>query len=491
VDSISAGKSSLIVFNPLNWKRSGPIPIDLIDGDEIVDQSSGQAVPIEVIPTSTDSQHVAPIIFSESIRFGQSLNRVRFVARDVPALGYKVYLLRHTDQAVTPPHALHTGVLENDYYRIALDPATGAVRSIYDKRLQRELVDQQSPYRFGEYLYVSGGDTQPNSLVLFPSVAPRAELQIDQAHDGRLISVNRSPDGWVARMESTSTNTPAITTEIRLFDHEKKIEFAEDVDKKEVDSKEAVYFAFPFAMDRPQFQYEIQNGIVDPAKDMHPGAGHEWFSVQHWVSVQQNGVSATVMPLDVPLVTLGDINRGAWPTQFGDRRGTIFSYVMNNYWFTNYRAGQGGQFHFRYIITSAPSTDSAELSRMGWDEMTGFESDEVTSQDKALSLTRPLDGKQESFLDVQDPNLLLETWKPAEDGHGTILRFLDFGGTTRVVNVRMPHLQIEQAWQTDAVERNGNQLSLVGGNGFQFTIHPHEILTVRLVSHDVLQAPTI
>jgi hypothetical protein len=188
----------------------------------------------------------------------------------------------------------------------------------------------------------------------------------------------------MARMESADTNTPKIISEIRLFDQDKKIEFVEDVNKTEVDSKEAVYFAFPFAMTRPMFQYEIQTGVVDPAKDMYPGAGHEWFSVQHWVSVQQDGLSAIVMPLDASLVTLGDINRGAWPNQFGDRPGTVFSYVMNNYWNTNYRAGQGGQFHFRYVITSARETDAPQLSRLGWEEMTPLEAAELTLPDKAL-----------------------------------------------------------------------------------------------------------
>jgi alpha-mannosidase len=164
---------------------------------------------------------------------------------------------------------------------------------------------------------------------------------------------------------------------------------------------------------------------------------------------------------------------------------------MNNYWFTNYRAGQGGHFHFRYVVTSAPSTDASQLSRMGWEEMTPFETDEVTSQDKALDQPRPLDGKQGSFLDVQDPNVLLETWKTAEDGNGTILRFLDFGGTSRTVAVHTPLLQIDEVWQTDAVERNGKRLAPADSGGFRFTIHPHEIVTIRVVSHDLLKAPAL
>jgi hypothetical protein len=139
-------------------------------------------------------------------------------------------------------------------------------------------------------------------------------------------------------------NTPRIGTEVILFNGQKKIEFINHVQKTEVYTKEAVYFAFPLAMEHPQFRYEIQNGFVDPSRDQLPGAGKEWFSVQHWVAAEQGGVTAALVPVDAPLVCLGGIARGTWPEKFGQRSGTIFSYVMNNYYFTNYAAGQGGEF---------------------------------------------------------------------------------------------------------------------------------------------------
>ncbi len=462
-NSISTGSGSVIVFNTLNWKRSAPVSLDLNNDQELVDTATDQAVPVEVVSGN------------------QNFHHVRFIAQDVPAVGYKVYHLRDSKKALEPAVTTQTTTLESPYYRVTLDPGTGAVRSIYDKQLQRELVDEKSPYRFGQYLYVTGGDKVPNTLLQYSHVYPKPDLDVHPAENGHLVSVTRTPDGWVARLQSTDTSTPEISTEIRLFDHQKEIEFVEDLNKKEVTTKEGVYFAFPFAMDHPQFQYEIQNGVVDPSKNMYPGAGHEWFSVQHWVSAQQNGLSATVMPLDAALVTLGDINRGQWPDHFGSRTGTIFSYVMNNYWDTNYRAGQGGHFRFRYVITSAPATDDAQLSRLGWEEMTPLEKDEITTQDKALNTPGPLDGKQASFLHANDPNLVLTAWKPAEDGHGTILRLLDLGGVTRTVSIETPLLQLQQAWQTDAVERDQSQLAMSGVHGFQFTVHPHEIVTVRLV----------
>jgi hypothetical protein len=483
-DAIPAGPGSVIVFNCLNWKRSGAVFVDLDKGQEIVDVLTNQSVPFEILGTGSGFYHV------------------RFQAQDVPPVGYKVYAMRQAQNAALIPTGEQRPSIESPYYKVLLDPATGAVLSIYDKGLHRELVNQDSPYRFGEYLYVTGGDKAPNTVLQYSHVYPKADLEVHPSHNGRIVSVERTPFGEVARTVGENLNTPSIAAEIRLFDHEKKIEFIEDVDKKQVESKEAAYFAFPFAVSQPQFQYEIQNGVVDPAKDIYPGAGHEWFSVQHWVSVEQDGVSATVFPLDAPLVTLGDINRGEWPEEFGRRSGTIFSYVMNNYWDTNYRAGQGGHFRFHYVITSALSTSADQLSRMGWEEITPLETDIVTTQDKAVTpsvqnrqqdavqpsgvpadanCSQHLDGKQESFLDIRDPNVLLETWKPAEDENGTILRFLDFGGTERTVTVRIPCLHLDRVSQTDAVERGQTAISAAGDNQFDFTLHPHEIVTIRLV----------
>ena len=156
---------------------------------------------------------------------------------------------------------------------------------------------------------------------------------------------------------------------------------------------------------------------------------------------------------------------------------------MNNYWHTNYRAAQGGDFQFRYVVTSAESTDASKLSRMGWEEFTPLEENEITSQDKALDLPRPLDGNQASFLTISDPDVLLEAWKPAEDGNGTILRLLEFGGRqTRKIAVSSSLIKIAKVTQTDAVERNQKALSTEDSSGFEVEIHPHEILTLRIES---------
>ncbi len=90
---------------------------------------------------------------------------------------------------------------------------------------------------------------------------------------------------------------------------------------------------------------------------------------------------------------------------------------------------------------------------MGWEESTPLEQDQIRSQDKALDLPRPLDGNGASFLTIDHPDLLLDTWKPAEDG-GTILRFIDLGGGPRTVTIHTPLLSISKIVARDAAERD-------------------------------------
>ncbi len=460
-DQIYDPKGTTLLFNPLSWQRSNLVEIDLDKGLELVDLSTKETVPYEVLST------------------GQSYRHVRFLARDVPSVGYRAYALRETKVEPAGAPAVSGTTIENHYYRVVLDPEHGAVKSIFDKDLNKELINASSPYRFDQYLYVTGADQSPNRLLEYSSGWPVPDLAIHPAGSGRLVSLSDEPFGVVARLEGSAVNTPRVETQVILFNGQKKIEFINHLHKTEVYTKEAVYFAFPFAMDQPRFRYEIQNGYVDPARDQMEGAGKEWFSVQHWVAAEQGGVTVGLVPVDAPLVSLGDIARGTWPQAFGNRGGTIFSYIMNNYYFTNYAAGQGGEFTFRYVLTSGDALQPAGLSRLGREEMSPLEVDQITSQDKAINALRPLDSVKGSFLKVDQPDVVLTTWKTAEDGTGTVLRFLEVGGKETSVEVQTPLLEVKAAWMSDALERKTGPLS-ISSHGFRFPIKPFQIVTVRL-----------
>jgi hypothetical protein len=457
-DYIDSPKGTLVVFNPLNWTRSELVEIDVDKGLAPVDVTTGHEVPFELLSG------------------GRSYDHIRFVAEEVPSVGYKSFAL---SPAQAREKAATQEKLENAYYRVTLDPATGAVQGIFDKERNRELVDSTSPLRFDQYLYVTGADELPNRLVQYSSVSPVPKLEMHPAAAGRLLSVTRAPFGITARLEASALHTPRIETEIRLFDRQKKIEFINRVRREKVYSKEAAYFAFPLAMREPRFRYETQNGFVDPARDLLPGAGLEWFNVQHWLAAEESGIVATIVPTDAPLVTLGDIARGVWPRRFENRGGTVYSYIMSNYTPEGYPAGQGGDFTFRYVFTSAAQFDPVENGRLGWAATSPFELDEIRPNDKAIAVPRPLAAGHGSFLDIDQPDVTLVTWKAAEDGHGTILRLLETGGREAAATIHFPLLHVTAAWKCNAVEDNQQPLS-VQPHELRVAVKPHEIVTIRV-----------
>jgi hypothetical protein len=472
-DYINDPKGTLVVFNTLNWQRNGLVEVDIQKGSELIDLVSGNSVPYQVVSD-------LPAFPFEP---GQHpFARIRFFAQGVPALGYKCYSIR-TEGAKPAPAAAAVKpgtILENNFYRVVFDAQSGAVKSIFDKELKKELVNSASPYQFDEYLYVSGGDQPPHNRLLFAGAKlPAPEITIHRATAGRLVSVERTPFGTVAHLESSNINTPKVQTDVLLFDSEKKIEFINHVQKKPVYAKEAAYFAFPFAAENPQVRYDLQNGFVDPTRDLLPGADREWFSLQHWASFRSGDVTAAIIPEDAELFTLGDIVRGKWSTELDPHRDTFFSYVMNNYWWTNYVAEQGGDFTFRYVVTSGKNLEPGELSRLGWDEMTPLEANEITPNDKETSPPRPLDKGQGSFLQVTQSNVVLVNWKAAEDGHGTILRFLEVAGNSNQVEVQIPILQVKAAWMCNAMEENQQPLATTG-HGLTFAVKPFQIVTIRV-----------
>ena len=462
---IHVPSKTLVVWNALSWKRDALVETDLSKHEELIDLTTHEPVPVEVLTDKENFLHV------------------RFLARDLPPVGYKCFEIRATPGDAQPQQPVQKdAVIENTYYRITVDAETGAVSSIFDKQLQRELVDSHSPYKFGQYLYVSGGDPQRNGLtrMIHPyETLPTAELAVHPAGKGEYLGTEKTPFGDSIRLRSSDVNTPSIDLEILLFNDQKRIEFRYTAQKTYTTAKEAVYFAFPAAIESPQFAYATQQGWVDPAHDLMKGASLEWFNIQKWMAVRDSGMAIAIVPLDASLASFGDINRGLWPSEFHPKTSTLFSYAMNNYWHTNYRAGQGGTFTFRYALTSAKDFDPAALSRFGWESMESPTMDSVINQDKVGNPDEPLPAEGTSFLGIDNPNVVLITWKLAEDGKGTILRLQEIAGRASEADIQFPHTKVQSANICSSVEDDIGPLE-VRDNGLHVSFRPDEVVTVRI-----------
>ena len=461
--------NSVAVFNSLNWSRSGFAETDLPEGSTLIDSSSGDEVPLDIL------WHGKGIALPG---FGPGNMRVRFLAAGVPAIGYKLYTVKNTPQRYEGSTELNGNVIENQFYRITLAPASGGVVSIFDKQLRRELVDKASPYKFGSYFYVTGGDDYPNnSLYHFGAGLNPPSLTVHPAASGKLVSAKKTALGTVVTLTSSTTNTPRIETEILLPAAQKQILLTVHVHKNRVLTRESVYIAFPFAVSDPQFTYGSQSAWVNPAKDELPGGSREWYLPTTFAAVHNPQVTAAVVPVDAPLVTFGDIVRASWPAEFRPKSSSLFSWMMNNYWGTNFPAWQGGDFTFRYAITSAASFDPAALTRFGLEALTPLERDDVAGSTDPSTLSN----QQASLLEISDPGVTLLAWKRAEDGNGTVLRIQEASGGSSHVSIRSPYLKFDRAWSCNALEDDEAEIP-IAGDALRVEIKPFQVLTLRVLT---------
>jgi hypothetical protein len=458
--------SSVTVFNSLSWTRSGWVELDLPAHSALRDSVSGKLAPMDVL--REEAAQPLP-------GFGERLERIRFRAADIPALGYKLYTIAAAAPAPQKQRPTASTTVENRFYRVVIDPASGGLRSVFDKESGRELVDESSDYRFGAYVYTRGADDMPyNSLYRYGVAQPQPNLSPQPASNGKLMSVVDAAEGKIITLESSAVHTPLIRSTITLANDEKRIEFKYEIHKDPVLSKEAVYVAFPFAVNQPQFSYDTQNGWVNPARDELAGGSREWYAAAHWAAVSNQDVAAAIVPVDTPLVAFGDIVRGAWPQTFAPHSATIFSWLMSNYWGTNFAPQQGGDFTFRYALVSANKLDLATLTRAGWDATTPIEADVVGGTTGASTLP----ASATSFLKIDNENVIATTWKTAETGSGSILRLEEIAGQTESLHISSDVLHLRSASICNALEDCDGPA--IAGPSFNLTLQPFQIMTLRI-----------
>jgi hypothetical protein len=159
-----------------------------------------------------------------------------------------------------------------------------------------------------------------------------------------------------------------LRTEVRLVEGMDRLDIVNRVAKEWVLDPDAVLFRFPFAMEEPEVWIDAPFGPFRPEVDQLPGASKNYFSTQRWVDLSGPDFGVTFTTLDAPLIQLGEIRTDAIVTGWLDRAdpsATLLSYVMNNYWETNYRAAQDDQVEFHYSLRIHGPFTRTEAERFG------------------------------------------------------------------------------------------------------------------------------
>ena len=134
----------VVVFNPLSWDRRDIVVCDL----PLSKEKAGNLAIVDGANKPILYQIVAHAAGEPADAI-----RVAFLA-DVPSLGYATYYAIDGQSAApaASPFEVDTAnyTFQNGFYRIRLDPSTGAIQNILDKHTQKELVRQGGKYQCNE-----------------------------------------------------------------------------------------------------------------------------------------------------------------------------------------------------------------------------------------------------------------------------------------------------------------------------------------------------
>jgi alpha-mannosidase len=83
-------------------------------------------------------------------------------------------------------------------------------------------------------------------------------------------------------------------------------------------------------------------------------------------------------------------------------------------------------------------------------------------------------------LQVDAPDVVVEAWKAAEDGRGTIVRLLETGGRESKARLEFPMLAVQRAWLANAMEEDEKEIAVTGST-VEVALRPLQIVTVRIV----------
>ncbi|MHC4558447.1 MAG: glycoside hydrolase family 38 N-terminal domain-containing protein [Planctomycetota bacterium] len=469
----------IVVFNSLSIDRTDVVRVSRFSAEgsfDLIDEQTNKPVVYQIVKLDSP---LAPKAYA-AYRYARGqfepkeLFDLVFIAENVPSMGYKTYRIQPTEKSTnyTNSLALSPDSVENQFFKVTLDPITGTISSIFDKELSREIVDKSAPHKLNQFVvrHVQTGEVE---------VPKQADIKTGQ----------NGPVYASLIVQTQAPGCPQITQEIILYDRVKRIDLVNRVLNDSTPLLEN-YFAFPFNIDRPEFLFEGTNSVIRPLRDQFPGSNSNYYTVQHWANTSDGQVTVTLSCINSHLLEFGGLwpcyvsqaHHGVTPPGFGAdfakpdqlTKGHMYAFVMDSNFRTNFQPVQQGDMLFRYSITTQKGNQKQTRPRnFGW---------AVCNPLMPVQIHGKQDGDLEnraSFCQLDKPNAFLLTLKRAEDGDGIIARIIETEGKRTATTLTLPYMTIKSVYRTNIVEENQNELPLID-NAIKVPLDAFGITTIRI-----------
>jgi alpha-mannosidase len=467
----SGAQIPLAVYNPLSWPRTDLVECSISmpehwPGWELVD-GDGKAVPCEFVATkgATGAMHVS------------------FLARDVPAVGYRCFYLRRADTQPPAPVSLQGDTLENSFFRLTF--GHGGIKSLFDKRHQWEVL-RTDKFEGGEILQF----TAPGNAWEDPERVGMPDFDRTANHDFPIASIRKSPLRTTVVREAYFSNF-ALRQRFHLYDELDRIDIDVEILKWDGAKSRELRVAFPLNLDEARLSYEVPFGTVEMGKDeldvslLPSRADSQFFPENYggdhalafreainWIDASSPNFARagclaasdstvhifrdeTDTPVSYPVlqhVLLSDRKSLAWNPEYwysqeGDHRYRMALLPHGGSWRLRYRDAIG--FNYRLIAFVGPA---------------GAEGGAAS--------------ESQSFLDLYPRNLVLTAMKKSEDDDRIVVRFYEAEGNATVAHIKLD-APIRRAWKASLIEEDEEPIEPLADGTVRCAVGSWEIVTLK------------
>jgi alpha-mannosidase len=438
----SPGSVPLLIMNPLGWKRSGLVEADV---------QMPTPAPTGVFVTGPDGHVFPSIIVSSNPK--TNTYHLLIQANGVPSLGYEVAHVVPGRRTFASDLKASGTTLENAVLKVNVDPKTGCITSIYNKRSNFETLTQNS---CGNELIAFKDKPKMFDAWNIDADFEQFATKLDTADSVKLVENN--PLRAVIRVSRTWQNSKFVQ-DIVLYNGADEVNVVNDIDWHE--THVLLKAAFDLSASSPMATYEIPYGTIQRPTTRNNSWEKAKFEVpalrwadlgddQHGFSLineSKYGYDAAGHTLRISL-----LRSPVEPDPNADR----------------------GHHHFSYaLFPHAGDWKQALTVRHGYEYNYKLQAMQL----EAHAGTMPA---KDSFVEPGAANVVLTAVKKAEDSNALILRMYEWAGKDSKISIKIPK-GAQSARLVNLMEQSqGSTFSIEGGDTITVPVHPYEIVTVQV-----------
>ena len=475
-DNVSIDGRKVVVYNPLPWSRSGKVSFHLgvyqkdFQVYGLRDEYTGKVIPAY-----------------------NSNNLLSFYAEDVPSLGYRSYTV------VTSPVNVTEGslsvdeegrVLENRYFRIMIDGRSGALQSVWDKVRQREMVDAESGYGFGEYLHEKFGREEIrryNDAYIKPGHHSWADPEMGRPDNPELeykmirgtlsaVRYRKTAHSVSATAFCRTGEGDGYTLTYTLDEDSPYLEICWGINNKPAEPRpEGGWLALPFNVAAPSFRLGRTGGIADPAADFIKNTNRDYCFLNTGMAViDDKGEGFGLNTPNAPAVSLDRPGLFRFSGDFVPSRPYVFVNLFNNQWGTNFCEWIEGGLSAKVYVWSIGEYDN-ETSLVTPVEETRVPLMAAYSEGEGGKFPPCAEG-----IALSEKGVLVTAFAPCTDGDGDILRLWEQAGESRKCRVKLPGRAYRTAQLCNLRGEPYGKPFRIAGNSFTVDLDAYRPVSVLL-----------